>query len=244
MKKIFILFFLLQIGTIVFAQESKMQDVVESKIKNTFLKSLSENLIYSGETYSSYTIQPAFDLTACNKNFVFYNCFSNKEKRKTLPHDITMGLFDKSKGNFLVTFVTLESNDHYEVEDWLYTFNYSGKKIDSLCVNRMYDIGRFYISDNVAYVDEFFNVQVVTIVDAEENRSINRQGDLPDNWYGIRKDISYTLTENGHFKMESEFTYPKKIYTYQDLLLSKERSIYHGNESVDCIIRPRPRIDF
>ncbi len=195
-----------------------------SRITNSFYKGLTKDLMMVKDSmyYYSYVRSPRPETYySTNKYYVVFNDYSCEE-----ADEVNEALFDSSKGNFMIAFVALTSQNHVVTQDWLFTLRYDGTKIDSICIRKSYRVEGGFISDYVAKIDADFSITTSKLISCSNN-SINDEGYIETPWRAYRQECSYVIDSKGRIVLLRTKKYDVKNYLIENLKWSKTYSFVY-----------------
>lgn len=181
-----------------------------------------------GDIFNTFTETIRFDEIYPCPNIPFYTAYEDGTCCLVPYDEPDMGVLNKTKGDFLLAIVSFDSFDHRVFQDWIYSFDYNGGKIDSLCLTRFYESSYGWLSDQVSRIDQDLRISMSKIIGLDNH--IGQDATIPDNYRGIRYDQDFDIDGNGHFNMVSEVEYLPAMYSQESLIHDKQRSIRDGNE--------------
>ena len=199
-----------------------------SRITNSFYKGLTKDLMMVKDSmyYYSYVRSPRPETHySTNKYYVVFNDYSCEE-----ADEVDEALFDSSKGDFMIAFVALTSQNHVVTQDWLFTLRFDGTKIDSICIRKSYRVEGGFISDYVAKIDSNLSVTTSELVtvnlpnSTKFNGAINAEGVMNIS-SAYRRVRSFVIDKDGRIVRQTSTTFSRGLYTLDDVKYNKTYSI-------------------
>lgn len=242
-NKFLIILAFVAVSSNAFSQNSGVKKLDTNKITNKLFKTISEIWVDNDQdvlwcTYRRNKRQGPEGYGGWDVDVPFYTVFSDGTVEES--DEVSISIFNITKGDFIIGLINMENCYRTGGQSWLYTLKYNGEKIDSLCLNQSYGGGRYWYSDQVSCIYKDLTISITKLVSKDDgNKGFDAQGNIKTPWLAARVDYVYSISETGRFCVKESIEYSTKEYVLDDLLFNKERSIYHGNEGVDCIMRRR-----